>query len=61
MNERQSNLNLGTDKSYRRISFQKPGTGEELLNLSIPPQKVWVHSTATGIPVTTAFDYLFPI
>ena len=61
MNERQSNLNLGTDKSYRRTSFQKPGKGEELWNLSIPPHKVWVHSTATVIPVTTPFEYLFPI
>ena len=53
-----NNLNLGTDKNYRRTSFQKSGKGEELLNLPTPPHEVWVHSNATVILVTATFEYL---
>lgn len=58
-NGRQNNLSLGTDKSYTRSNFQKPAKGEDLLNLSTPPHKVWVHDTATIIPIAPTFQYLY--
>ena len=60
MNERQSNLNLGTDKSYRRTSFQKPGNGEELLNLSIPHTKFGSTARLLSFQLPLLLSICFP-
>ena len=60
MNERQSNLNLGTGKSYRRTSFQKPGNGEELLNLSIPHTKFGSTARLLSFQLPLLLSICFP-